>query len=89
MPYRILFEFHQKETAKTPGCVHATYLVCSVQRPVEAPVTLNGNHAKDGDDDVMQSSPFMSSAVQKEDETVERVPVRSVLLVREEELERE
>ena len=51
-----------------------------------------GRHvARDGEDVVMQSSPFMSSAPQKEEDSYEeeKVRVKDILLVKQEDLQRE
>ncbi len=49
-------------------------------------MTVNGTPLTDGEDEAMQSSPPMSSA--QEQETIgEPVPVKSLVLVREEDLE--
>ena len=77
----MLFDFHKTQNAKQSQSVHATYVVSGLRRQaVEAP-------AKDGDDTVMNSSPFpssykMSSAPQETPETV----IRSISFAREEEL---
>ena len=94
----MLYAFHRQQSARKPGSIHATYLLTGILPPPEPPVTLtvngHGNASKkDGEDDVMQSSPFVSSAPQKEeedDEEEEEEPVRvtSVMLTREEDLDR-
>lgn len=85
--YRMLFDFHNQQNAKKPGTIHATYLVSGTKRR-EAPVATNGGPKQDGEDDYMQSSPFMmsSSMPQPEDDTSE-TSVLNIALVREEELE--
>lgn len=84
----MLYEFHRKQNAKKPGAVHATYLLSGTRSPSLAQA--NGVHSQDGEDAVMQSSPLMpsSSAPQPDDGIVETIPVRSVMLVKEEHLER-
>ncbi|KAF3483315.1 uncharacterized protein GIQ15_02639 [Arthroderma uncinatum] len=84
---RMLYEFHRSENEKKPKSVHATYLltgICGYTKPSP----LKGNHLKDGEDEIMQSSPFMSSqAAQPEAvEAVDTPTVTFILLVREEEL---
>ncbi|PGH03322.1 hypothetical protein AJ79_07400 [Helicocarpus griseus UAMH5409] len=83
---RMLYDFHRVENAKKPQSVSATYLITGTQIPAQRQA-LNG-HVKDGDDDVMQSSPFMSSqlAQQEEDADEDSPPVTSIILVREEDL---
>ncbi|KAI9858027.1 MAG: hypothetical protein M1824_004493 [Vezdaea acicularis] len=82
----ILFEFHQHQNAMKPASVHATYLLCGVRWQLDT----NGTHSdvgKDGEDEIMQSSPFVSSSSQQEDPGDEVIPRRSVTIVREEDLE--
>jgi DNA polymerase delta subunit 3 len=54
----MLFDFYEKQNAKKPGSVHATYLVTGIPRKV--PRT-NGLSGLIGEDTDMRSSPFMSS----------------------------
>ena len=82
----MLYEFHSQQNAKKPGTVHATYLVSGTQRK-ETPVVTNGGAKKDGEDDYMQSSPFMSSSMPQPEENTGETSVLSISLVREEELE--
>jgi DNA polymerase delta subunit 3 len=81
----MLFEFHRQQNVKKPGTVHATYLVAGTK--CKTPTTTNGNAAKDGEDEYMQSSPFRSSPVPNSEEVPEDIPVLSITLVREENLE--
>ncbi len=84
---RLLFEFHQKQNARKPNSVHATYLVAGTKRKSESTKKL---HDHDTD---MRSSPFMSSMPEKEEsdsesDSDEEVAEETVIvLVREEELE--
>ncbi|KAL1875971.1 CDC27 protein [Paecilomyces lecythidis] len=80
----MLYDFHRSENAKKPQSVNATYVITGVQKLPEKPAT-NG-HAKDGEDDVMQSSPFMSSMPQPQ-EAEEEIRTTSMILAREEDLE--
>ena len=66
--------------------MHATYLLAGVRRVTEPPAAVNGKARGDGEDEVMQSSPFVSSAPEAEP-VEEPVPVRSLVLAREEELD--
>lgn len=84
MSYRILFEFHRTENAKQPGSVNATYVISGVQRPPEPPAT-NG-HANDKDE-VMQSSPYLPSSMPNQDDASDSIPIASIILAREEDLE--
>jgi len=85
----MLFEFHQKQNAKKPGSVHATYLITGTRLPPK-PQQLNASGSQDSEDAVMQSSPPIpiSSAPQAPEDDVEPVPIRSILLVREEHLQK-
>jgi DNA polymerase delta subunit 3 len=84
-----MVEFHGKQNAKKPGCVHATYLVSGTRReqPEAQP---NGTHPQqDGEDTVMQSSPSLpsSSIPHPEESQEEPALVKTILLAREEHLE--
>lgn len=80
----MLFEFHQQQNAKKPGTVHATYLL-SGTKSKEAATT--ESEQKDGEDDYMQSSPFVSSSAAQPTEETEEPSVLSITLVKEEDLE--
>lgn len=82
----MLFEFHRQQNVKKPGTVHATYLVAGIKRK-RASTTTNGNSVKDSEDEYMQSSPFRSSPVPNPEELPEDIPVLSITLAREENLE--
>lgn len=81
----MLYDFHHHENSKKAKSVNATYLIIGIQREQEKP-ELNGQLAKDGEDDIMQSSPFMSSMPQQ-DEPEDKPKTTSVTLVREEDLD--
>jgi DNA polymerase delta subunit 3 len=83
----MLFDFHQKQNAKKPGSVHATYLITGTRTPPKPQHHANAD-TQDGQDAVMQSSPPVpnSSAPQAPEDDAEPAPVRSVLLVKEEHL---
>jgi DNA polymerase delta subunit 3 len=83
----MLFDFHQKQNAKKPGSVHATYLITGTRTPPKPQHHANAD-TQDGQDAVMQSSPPIpnSSAPQAPEDDAEPTPVRSVLLVKEEHL---
>ena len=85
----MLFEFHQKQNAKKPGSVHATYLITGTRLPPK-PQQANNTDSQDSEDAVMQSSPPIpkSSAPQAPEDDIEPVPVRSMLLVKEEHLQK-
>ncbi|KXL50038.1 hypothetical protein M433DRAFT_88910 [Acidomyces richmondensis BFW] len=85
----MLEDFHRKQNAKKSGSVHATYLLTGTRRN-EQSTQSNGMHNRDKDGDtVMQSSPPFpsSSAAKSEEAEVEPVPLKSVVLVKEEHLE--
>ncbi|WPH04648.1 Hypothetical protein R9X50_00754100 [Acrodontium crateriforme] len=87
---QMLFEFHNKQNSKKPGTVHATYLITGTKRQTKSSQA-NGTETRDDDDTVMQSSPpFPGSSAPVHDEDEEEVPtvVRSVMLVKEEQLEK-
>lgn len=84
----MLYEFHLNENSKKPSSVHATYVLTGVPKPVE-PVrngaTANANG--DNEDDIMPSSPYISSSLPNPETESDQVPVSAVLLAREEDLE--
>ncbi|WEW61198.1 CDC27 protein [Emydomyces testavorans] len=83
---RMLYEFHRHENSKKPKSVNATYLITGVlEKLAGGPIR---KRLGDGDDEIMQSSPFVSSQLVPEDESSdEEIPVTSILLVKEEELD--
>lgn len=81
--YRMLFDFHQKQNAKKPKSVHATYLITGTKRNTEDTIGTNG---RNGEDATMRSSPFMSSMPEPEESVEAPVNKTSIVLVREEEL---
>jgi DNA polymerase delta subunit 3 len=90
----MLFDFHQKQNAKKPSSVHATYLITGRRRTAEDANSTNVINGRDGGDINMRSSPFMSSVPQTDDdededdvEAEEPVKETTILLVREEELQ--
>jgi DNA polymerase delta subunit 3 len=82
----VLYDFYHHQTVKKPGSVHATYLMSGILIPADVPCNGN-NQQEDGDDALMQSSPFVSSQVQAEEDTEIPPPVKLITLVREEDLE--
>lgn len=85
----MLYDFHHNENNKKPNSVNATYIITGMQQPPEPPAT-NGNvtHESDADgDDIMQSSPYISSSVPNQDAVIDSVAAASIILVREEDLE--
>lgn len=84
--FRMLYEFHSKQNAKKHQSVHATYLLTGRKPSHEHTNGVNGS-GKDGDDTVMQSSPFMSSLPEPEEPAEAPIQKTSIVLVREEDLE--
>ena len=80
----MLYEFHAHENKKRPGSVHATYLIYGTQSAKTYYAT--GDSQKDGEDISMTSSPFMSSSMPQDEDTVE-TPLKVMTVVREENLE--
>ena len=85
----MLFEFHQKQNAKKPGSVHATYLIAGTRLPPRSQQS-NNVESQDSEDAVMQSSPPIpnSSAPQATEDDAEHTPIRSILIVKEEHLQK-
>lgn len=84
---RMLYEFHRQQNAKKPGSIHATYLLGGTKRK-EKSIPAIAEVKKDGEDDVMHSSPFMASSMpQFEEESTGESSVLSITLVKEERLE--
>ncbi|TAQ86970.1 hypothetical protein B7494_g4705 [Chlorociboria aeruginascens] len=77
----MLFEFHRLQNGKKPGTIHATYLISGTKRE-EEPVT-SGDTKKDGEDEYMQSSPFVENSGEGTGES----SVLTITLVREENLD--
>jgi hypothetical protein len=78
----MLFDFHKTQNEKQNKSVHATYVVSGLKRQeVEAP-------AKDGDDTIMNSSPFPSSYMMSSaPQVTPGAAVRTMSFAREEELQ--
>ncbi|KAF7910578.1 hypothetical protein BELL_0121g00150 [Botrytis elliptica] len=79
----MLFEFHRVQNAKKPGTIHATYLIGGTKRK-EAPEV---EAQKDGEDDYMQSSPFVGSSMPQLEGITGEGSTFSITLTREEDLE--
>lgn len=82
---RMLYDFYQNENSKKPNSVNATYVITGVQHPPEPPAT-NGDTRESDGDDIMQSSPYISSSMPNQD-TVADTITSSIILAREEDLE--
>ena len=94
---RTLYEFHAHENRRKPGSVHATYLLAGTRKPEEKPPAVSGHaNGVKGDEEPIPSSPppFTSSMLESSQpgentQQVEHeiVPVKNILLVREEALQ--
>ncbi|KXG52688.1 Six-hairpin glycosidase [Penicillium griseofulvum] len=80
----LLFEFHRNENAKKPQTVHATYVISGIQKAPEPAPT--NSHADD-EDDIMDSSPYLSSSMPNQDLASDSIRTTSIVLAREEDLE--
>ena len=80
----MLYEFHTHENKKRPGSVHATYLIYGTQSAKTYYAT--GDSQQEGEDVSMTSSPYMSSSMPQDEDTVE-APLKVMTVVREENLE--
>ena len=81
---RMLYDFYHLQNAKTSGSVYACYLLDGIRKPHEKAIT-NG-HQIDGEDLHMQSSPFISSMPQQ-DQDEKGISTKCISLVTEEDLE--
>lgn len=72
------------QNAKKPGTIHATYLIGGTKRN-EAPRDIEAQ--KDGEDDYMQSSPFVGSSMPQAKGSAGESSILSITLTREEDLE--
>lgn len=82
----MLYEFHRQQNAKKPGTIHATYLISGTKRKEESIAKIRALK-KDGEDDYMQSSPFVGSSMPQIDDSTGESGVLSITLVNEEDLE--
>ncbi len=82
----MLYEFHRQQNGKKPGTIHATYLISGTKRSEES-TPPNGTPKKDGDDEYMQSSPFLGSSMPQFDGSTGESGVLSITLAKEEDLE--
>ena len=81
---RMLYDFYYQRNSKVPHSVSACYLVHGTPK-IDRPAAVNGSQIHD-EDAHMQSSPPMSSLPQQEEEET-GIPVKSLTLVREDDLE--
>jgi len=82
----MLYDFHKNQNAKKPGTIHATYLISGTKR-IDETTPKPGGIKKDGEDDYMASSSFMSSSMPQPEEGTGESSVLSITLVKEENLE--
>jgi DNA polymerase delta subunit 3 len=82
----MLYEFHRQQNGKKPDTVHATYLISGTKRIAEPEVATAVK--KDGEDEYMQSSPFMNSSMPQVYEGTGASSTLTITLTREEELDR-
>ena len=86
----MLYEFHRKQNLKKAGSVHATFLISGLlpaSQNMNAPASNEQDHEKNSQ--TVQSSPYMSSSMAPQEEVEDELLLKSVVLVREEELEGE
>jgi DNA polymerase delta subunit 3 len=87
----MLYEFHRKQNAKKPGSVHAIYLICGTQREDELKKKEVQSRDEQGDTAMRSSPPAPGKSVapppEEDTPAAEPIPVRSILLVRQEHLE--
>jgi DNA polymerase delta subunit 3 len=80
--FRMLFEFHKTQNEKQNKSVHATYVVTGLKAQEI------GAKPTDGEDTIMNSSPFPSSYIASSGkQETPAVAVKTISLVKEEELE--
>ena len=81
---KMLYDFHYHQNLKKPCSISACYLVHGTPKiDRQAAVSRRQTH---GDDTLMQSSPLMSSMPQQDEDEI-GIPVWSLTLVREDDLE--
>ncbi len=86
----MLYEFHRQQNAKKPGSVHATYLLSGLRKPAPPPPAANDNK-QDAKNDIDMDISFSSlpdNSQANPDSTDEQIVTQSILLAREEDLER-
>jgi DNA polymerase delta subunit 3 len=85
---RILQEFYHHEITKSPGSVHATYLVAGILKSVHS-VDARRHGLVDDEENPMQSSPFMSSSAPLEIDVETQATIMVMSLVNEDHLQSE
>ncbi|KAL4807571.1 DNA polymerase subunit Cdc27 [Aspergillus unguis] len=85
--YRMLYDFHRNENAKRPSSINATYVVTGIPKPAEPATNGAANGSGDNDDSITPSGPYISSSMPNQEDSDNQIPVSTVLLAREEDLE--
>jgi hypothetical protein len=87
----LLWEFYEFQNGKTPGSVHATYLLSGVKKQQTQADTDGTKHKYDEDEPIPSSPPPFTSSMlepgQHEAEEETAIPVRTITLVRDDSLE--
>ena len=81
----MLYDFHRIQNSRRPGAIHATYLLVGQRKPDTTKPT-NGVQSQGQDSDMANSS-FLSSSMPEPEYPKTVVPITSIILVCEEELE--
>ena len=81
----MLYAFHKTQTTKKPDSIHATYLISGTKR--SDAIGTSVAKGKDGEDTVMDSSPFPSSWMETPTRVEPEIAVSTVTLVKEEDLD--
>lgn len=85
--FRMLYEFREQQNAKKPDTIRATYLISGLKREgKQAPPA--PEQRKDGEDEVMQSSPFVASSMPQPEEATLGELIPCMTLAKEEHLDR-
>ena len=82
----MLFDFHRTQNARKPGSLHATYLIAGQRKTTQLSQT-KGTHTQDGENSLMAGSSFMSSSMPDQEVEKEKIPITSITLAGEEDLE--
>ncbi|KAF2861731.1 hypothetical protein K470DRAFT_281314 [Piedraia hortae CBS 480.64] len=80
-----LEDFYRSQNAKHAGSVHATYLITGTKQPALSQPSQPSQPSQDGDDAFMQSSPISTQGTPEERHPV---PLHSVVLAKQEDLEK-
>ena len=82
----MLYDFHQRQNAKTPSIVHAIYLMAGA-KSLRKTIYGRGSNQEDGENSDIRNSPFMSSSMPQDEEEAIIPALMVITLVREEHLE--